>query len=197
MAKKESTLLQLTLVLVLITAIAGIGLAAVYSITQEPIEKSQVRKKKEAIALVLPDYKGSEFQDVAVTLAEDKEPVIVHLAYQDKELYGAAVETYTDKAFSGSFHIMVGIDANGTILGTEVLKMSETPGLGDKIDKTKSDFSKQFLTKNPADYQLKVKKDGGDVDAITAATISSRAFCDAVQRACNGFLKAKEENSHE
>ena len=78
----------------------------------------------------------------------------------------------------------------GNILGNEVLEMGETPGLGDKIDKTKSDFSRKFISKNPADFKLKVKKDGGDVDAITAATISSRAFCDAVQRAYNGFRKA-------
>ena len=197
MAKKEATLFQLALVLVLITAIAGAGLAAVYFITKEPIEESQTKKKENAIALVLPDYKGGELKDTTITIEGGKDSVIIHLAYQDDELYGAAVETYTDKAFSGSFQIMVGFDVNGNILGTEVLKMAETPGLGDKIDKSKSDFPKQFVTKNPADYQLRVKKDGGDIDAITAATISSRAFCDAVQRAYNGFIKVKEENSYE
>ncbi|MBO4231732.1 MAG: RnfABCDGE type electron transport complex subunit G, partial [Bacteroidales bacterium] len=98
--------------------------------------------------------------------------------------------------FGGAFTLMVGFDSEGKILGTEVLSASETPGLGDKINADKSDFSKQFAGKNPAEFQLKVKKDGGDVDAITAATISSRAYCDAVDRAYQSFMKAKEE-SHE
>ena len=55
------------------------------------------------------------------------------------------------------------------------------------MDKKKSDFPDQFMGKNPAEYALEVKKDGGDVDAITAATISSRAFCDAVERACETY----------
>jgi electron transport complex protein RnfG len=199
MAKKESTLFQLVLVLVLITAIAGVGLAAVYFITKKPIEESQAKKKQEAIELVLPDYKSREFKDVKLQVNEGEDSITVHLAYEDNKLYGAAIETYTDKAFSGTFEIMVGFDATGTILGTEVLKMAETPGLGDKIDKSKGDFPKQFVNKNPAVFQLKVGKEDNEVDAITAATISSRAFCDAVQRAYNGFIKIKEmeENSHE
>ena len=69
------------------------------------------------------------------------------------------------------------------IVGLKVLESRETPGLGDKMDKKKSDFPDQFIGKSPAEFTLKVTKDGGDVDAITAATISSRAFCDAVERA--------------
>lgn len=70
--------------------------------------------------------------------------------------------------------------------------MNETPGLGDKIDKSKSSFPEQFVGKNPGQSSIQVKNDGGDIDAITAATISSRAFCDAVNRAYTAFLKAKE-----
>jgi electron transport complex protein RnfG len=69
-----------------------------------------------------------------------------------------------------------------------VISHAETPGLGDKMEKKKGSFSLQFSGKNPAVYQLSVKKDGGDVDAITAATISSRAFCDAVNTAYQAFL---------
>jgi len=112
---------------------------------------------------------------------------------KDGELCGAGIETYTKKAFSGRFDLMVGFDAEGTIVNTEVLKASETPGLGDKINKDKSDFAKQFNHQSPADFKLVVKKDGGDVDAITAATISSRAYCDAVQRAYDVFMKIKED----
>lgn len=78
---------------------------------------------------------------------------------------------------------MVGFLPDGTIHNTAVLEHKETPGLGDKMDIRKAPWSEQFRGKNPAEYRLQVRKDGGDVDAITAATISSRAFCDAVQRA--------------
>ena len=76
---------------------------------------------------------------------------------------------------------MVGFDESGNILDVSVLEHKETPGLGTKMDDDK--FKEQFRGKNPEEFNLEVKKDGGEVDAITAATISSRAFSDGVQRA--------------
>ena len=195
MAKKESTLLQLVLTLTLIAVIAGVALAAVYTVTKNPIEMAQQQKKNEAINKVLPGFQG-ELKDCEYTVEGDKDPVTVHLAFQDGQCYGAAIETYTNKAFSGRFDIMVGLDAEGKVLGTAVLKHSETPGLGAKIEASESHFIQQFVGMNPTADQLKVKKDGGEVDDITAATISSRAFCDAVNRAAAAFNQVKEE-SHE
>jgi len=106
----------------------------------------------------------------------------------DKQV-GTAIETYSNKGFGGRIDIMIGLLDNGTIYNTAVLAQKETPGLGDKMQKSKSDFSVQFNGKNPAEFRLKVKKDGGDVDAITAATISSRAFCDAIRRAHDAYEK--------
>ncbi len=193
MAKKESTLLQLVLTLTIITVVAGVALAAVYSVTKAPIEAAQQQKKNEAINQVLPGFNG-ELKEISCQLEDDDEPLTVNMAYQDGALFGAAVQTYTNKAFSGRFDIMVGIDAEGNILGTAVLKHGETPGLGAKITDGDSHFVQQFIGFNPSKNQLKVKKDGGDIDAITAATISSRAFCDAVDRAFMAFNKVKEEN---
>jgi electron transport complex protein RnfG len=87
---------------------------------------------------------------------------------------------------------MIGILPDGTINDISVLEQKETPGLGDKMQKSKSNFSLQFKNKNPASFKLKVKKDGGEVDAITAATIRSRAFCDAVNRAYNAYMKEQK-----
>jgi electron transport complex protein RnfG len=84
---------------------------------------------------------------------------------------------------------MVGFKPDGTIHNISVLDHAETPGLGSKIEKSSSSWSEQFNGKNPTDFQLQVRKDGGDVDAITAATISSRAYCDAVQKAYKAFQK--------
>ena len=86
------------------------------------------------------------------------------------------------------------MDKNGTIINTAVLEHAETPGLGDKIEKKKSDWSDQFNGKDPATFKLEVTKDGGDIDGITASTITSRAFCEAVQQAYETYQK---EGKHE
>lgn len=191
MAKKDS-IWRLVIVLTCISLLAALALTGVYALTKGPIEKGQKEKKEKALQSVLPAYEGTVRDTVVVDA--DNEQIPVHLAIgKDGELCGAGIEIYTKKAFSGRFDLMVGFDAEGTIVNTEVLKASETPGLGDKINKDKSDFAKQFNHQSPADFKLVVKKDGGDVDAITAATISSRAYCDAVQRAYDVFMKIKED----
>jgi electron transport complex protein RnfG len=196
MAKKESTLLQLVLSLCLISIVAAFSLAAVYSITKEPIEKSKNQKIETAIKQVLLSFEG-ELNSRNILVEGDNDSVKVNLVIQDGELFGAAVESFTNKAFSGYFKVMVGFDKDGNITGSQVLEHSETPGLGDKIDPSKSDFSKQFTGKKADEFRLKVKKDGGDVDAITAATISSRAYCDAIDRAYKAFIQAKKGNNNE
>ena len=175
-----------------ISLLAALALTGVYALTKGPIEQGQREKKEKALQAVLPEYEGTVRDTVIVDA--DNEEIPVHLAIgKDGELCGAGIETYTKKAFAGRFDLMVGFDAKGTIVNTEVIKAGETPGLGDKINKDKSNFAMQFNHQNPADFQLVVKKDGGDVDAITAATISSRAYCDAVQRAYDIFMKIKED----
>jgi electron transport complex protein RnfG len=82
---------------------------------------------------------------------------------------------------------MVGFSPDGTIYSTSVLEQKETPGLGTKM--TQPFFKDQFDGKNPSSFKLFVKKDGGQVDAITASTITSRAYCDAVQRAYDAYMK--------
>ena len=92
---------------------------------------------------------------------------------------------------------MVGFNVDGTIKGISVLSHTETPGLGDKIEPSKSSFSAQFEGKDPQNFKLVVKKDGGDVDAITASTITSRAYCDAVTLAWEAFKLCSNQKSEE
>ena len=191
MAKNDS-IWRLAIVLTCISLLAALALTGVYALTKGPIEQGQREKKEKALQSVLPAYEGTVRDTVIVDA--DNEEIPVHLAIgKNGELCGAGIETYTKKAFAGRFDLMVGLDAEGTIVNTEVIKAGETPGLGDKINKDKSEFAMQFNQQNPAEFQLVVKKDGGDVDAITAATISSRAYCDAVQRAYDIFMKIKED----
>lgn len=203
MSKKQSTLPNMILSLTLIAVVAAGALAAVYLLSKPSIDQQKEAKKAAALEKVLPgfDLKANTITDVPVPVPNDKDTtksdtVRVHLAYlAGGQLFGAAVETFTNKAFSGSFSIMVGFDKDGSILGSEVIAAAETPGLGEKIkDEGAGSFRSQFPGMNPSqsDFELKVKKDGGEVDAITAATISSRAYCDAINRASKAYAKAIE-----
>ena len=106
----------------------------------------------------------------------------------DGQVVGAAVESFTNKGFSGEIRVIVGFDTEGKIKDYSVLQHSETPGLGSKMQEWfRTDRNKQNVIGREVGSGLKVSKDGGDVDAITAATISSRAFLDAINRAYAAF----------
>lgn len=180
MAKTESSFKNMVLTLLSISLIASLSLGGVYNLTKEPIAIAQKQKKENAIKQVVPAF--DRLEQVSVSPANGGDPVILNKVIKGDSLVGYAVETYTDKGFGGRIELMVGFAPDGTIINTAVLKHTETPGLGDKMDAAKSEFPLQFMDKNPQKFKLSVKKDGGEVDAITAATISSRAFCDAVAR---------------
>jgi len=194
MIKKESSFLQLALPLTLVSAFAGLILAVVFSKTVAPIEAARAQKKQDAIVNVLPGFDIPNGRIEKTCLYDnDKDSVCVFLAYSDTQLFGAAVETYTHKSFSGTFTLMVGFDKDGKILQIQVLQAHETPGLGDNINNEKSNFAQQFIGKSPASFKLDVVSHGGDIAAITAATITSRAYCEAVERAHHAFLTIKEQ----
>ncbi len=191
MAKMESSLGNMLLSLFIITFLASSALGAVYSLTKEPIAAALLAKKNAAISEVIPEFNNTPSTEV-YKVPVDGDTLYFYPGKMNDELVGTAVETFTKIGFSGSIKIMVGLLPDGTINDITVLKHAETPGLGDKMEKKKSDWSLQFNGKNPSDYRLSVKKDGGDVDAITASTISSRAFCDAVSRAYKTYMTASE-----
>ncbi len=182
MAKKESNFKNMTIALLTITVVAGLALSVVYSVTKEPIAASQKAKINNAIKMVIPEFET--ISDTVMMPSEGKDSIHVHRLMKGAESSGNAIETYTDKGFAGRFSLMVGFNPDGSIANIEVLEHKETPGLGTKM--ALPAFKDQFKGLKISDLpggQLKVKKDGGTVDAITAATISSRAFCDAVNRA--------------
>ena len=188
MAGKESTLKNMVLSLFIISLVASVALGYVYEFTKGPIEVAKAAKVNDAIKAVVPACDNNPSAEV-YKVAYEKDTLNVYPAKKGGQLVGVAVETYTEKGFAGHISLMVGFLPDGTINDIAVVSHHETPGLGDKMEKAKSNFSLQFMGKNPKDFKLMVKKDGGDVDAITASTISSRAFCDAVTRAYNAFMK--------
>jgi len=185
--------------LLLVTLIASTALALVYEVTKGPIEEAKRLKKMNAISEVVPDFDNDPGAELA-TIGVGKDTLYFYYARMGDDLVGIAVESFTYTGFSGLIRIMVGFLPDGSIHDISVLEHAETPGLGDKMIKSKSfdkasglSWSSQFQGKSPQSFLLRVKKDDGNVDAITAATITSRAFCDAVQRAYDGFIEISEE----
>ncbi|MCK5135719.1 MAG: RnfABCDGE type electron transport complex subunit G [Bacteroidales bacterium] len=190
MAKKESTFLTMVTTLFVITLVAAGLLGSVFALTKEPIRLAELKKKNEAIRVVVPGFDNEPSQEVQKVYV-DGDTLYFYLARKGDEILGTAVETFTNEGFSGEFKLMVGFSPDGSIIDIAVIKHAETPGLGDKMERDKSDFSVQFTGKHPESFNLAVKKDRGDVDAITASTVTSRAYCDAVQRAYNALVESQ------
>jgi electron transport complex protein RnfG len=176
----------MVLALLGVTLIASASLGFVYSLTKAPIEKAEMEKQSNAIAAVLPEFKelGEPYK---ILPNEGRDSLEIYPALdQDGETIANAIKTYTYNGYSGYIEVMVGIDKNNSITGFEVLKHTETPGLGAKMHKWHSDTTKvrqNLIGRTFENGSLKVSKDGGDIDAITAATITSRALLDALNRA--------------
>ena len=185
----KSSLKNMVVVLFSITLIASLCVGLVNKITFEPIEKAKAENIQKALKNVLPEFDASEEKAMTV----DELPVIVHTAKQGEQVVGYAVETMTTKGFSGVFRLMVGFRASGEVYNINVLEHSEIPGLGSKMGDEGNSLLVSFKDKNPANMKqpLAVVKDGGDVQALTAATISSRAYVDAVVRAYNAVQQIK------
>lgn len=183
MAKKlENSMKNMCLSLTLITVIVGAILGGVYTLTEAPIAKANADKQTNAIKAVAPEF-DTVGEVVEGTTANGK-PSSIFPVLKDGQQVGCAVQVTTSKGFGGDVTIMFGFDMEGNITGYNVLALAETPGLGSKMPLWfQKDGKGNVIGKNPKTDNLTVKKDGGDVDAITAATISSRAFCDAIAQA--------------
>lgn len=189
MAKLKSTLSNMLLSLTIICVAAGAILAGVNMYTAGPIAASKAATLEAAIKAVTPEFDNKPSEEAYMVAISEGDSLKIYPATKGGELVGAAVESNSQKGFSGEIRVIVGFDKEGKLLNYSVLQHAETPGLGAKMqdwfstDKNKQSVLGRDLTGGP----LKVTKDGGDVDAITAATITSRAFLDAVNRAYSAF----------
>lgn len=191
MAKLESTLKNMVLSLLFISMGMSAALGFVYSITKAPIAEAMKQKEVSAIVGVLP-----EFDNDPLAESSTFDGITFYKATMNGQLVGYAAKTFTEKGYSGRFDLMVGFLADGSINNTVVLEHKETPGLGSNMALPK--FQDQFLNVNIAqleNQELLVKKDGGTIDAISAATISSRAYCDGIQLAYKAYMTNLAVNS--
>jgi electron transport complex protein RnfG len=173
-------IIRLGSILMLTTAVAAVGLAAVYSVTKPRIEEQKRLAVENALTLALPMVEKD-----AIVAAGDQSDIQYYKAYDSAEKDTLVGYAYIARGagYSSTIETMVGIDSSGRIVGLKVLDQKETPGLGTKIEEVKygeSDpwFTRQFITKPAATVQL--EKDGGSIDSITGATISSRAMTNSI-----------------
>ena len=186
MAKKESTFTNMVATLFIVTLVASTALAYVYELTREPIEMAKLAKKLKAIDDVVPEYDNQPVDDMYKVAAGDgMDSLEFYPAKKDGKLVGTAVRTYTNTGYNGLIILMVGISPDEIINNIAVVEHKETPGLGTKM--ADPQFKDQFKELDPSQVDLRVEKEGGDIDAITAATISSRAFAKATQLAIDTY----------
>ncbi len=186
----ESTVKNMFVSLTVICLVCSALLGGAYAITKDKIDEAEVNKQNEAIARVVPEFDNIPSEEVFEVELEGKK-YAVYPAKLSGEVVGYAINT-SATGFSGPVVIMVGITAEGRIFNTVPVSHAETPGLGAKISEEGNPFVEQFKDMDPSATVLKVKKDGGDIDAITASTITSRAYTAAVESAWMVFNKIKE-----
>lgn len=193
MKKMQSTLANMVAVLTVATMIAGFLLGYVYQTTAEARKKAANDKLIGAINGVVSGFDNDPVAERR-TVAVGGQSVTVYPATRGGELIGCAVESSSENGFSGEVKIVTGFDRQGNIQGYAVTSHAETPGLGARMGEWfRGEGSRTVIGRNPAAEALKVSKDGGDIDGITAATITSRAFLETVNIAAQGALQYYRE----
>ncbi|MDR1200840.1 MAG: RnfABCDGE type electron transport complex subunit G [Tannerellaceae bacterium] len=189
MEKLKSTLPNMLLSLTIICMSAGVILAGVNMYTSEPIALAKAAALEAAIKEVTPAFDNNPVQDAYKAVTSDGDSLLIYPAVKDGKQVGVAVESNTKNGFSGEIKVIVGFDTEGKLVNYSVLQHAETPGLGSKMQEWfRTEKNKQsVIGKSLANGNLSVTKDGGDVDAITASTITSRAFLNAINRAYSAY----------
>ena len=191
--KLESNFRNMVLVLFVVTFVASAAVGVVNTLTADKIAQAQQVKQVEAIRQVVAPFDNDPLTEADTVGTPDGGELVFFPATKNGEPVGTAVKTYSNNGFSGFISIMVGFNPDGSIYNYSVLEHKETPGLGSKMGEWFVKGAKGDVTgKTPGTAGLQVSKDGGDVDAITAATISSRAFLDAINRASKALAEKQK-----
>ena len=176
----------MAIVLTAVTVIAGALLGYVNDLTKGPIADANAKALSDAIAVVVPGFDNQPTENPE-TIEVNGASYTIYKATKGGEFIGAAVRS-TSNGFGGPLTILVGFDADGNIIDFSLLSHAETPGLGSKADIWfKKDGKGSVIGMNPGKNPLSVSKDGGNIDAITASTITSRAFLAAVNNAYQAY----------
>lgn len=190
MKKLESSLKNMALALTGFSVVAGAVLGWVNDVTSGPIAEANAKTLSDAIAVVVPGFDNNP-AEAPENIDIDGVSYKVYKAYKGETFIGAAVES-SSMGFGGALKVLVGFDVEGNIIDYSLLAHSETPGLGSKAaDWFKKGAKGDITGQNPGQKALVVSKDGGQIDAITASTITTRAFLKAVN---NAFAAYKNQH---
>ncbi|PLB87221.1 electron transporter RnfG [Dysgonamonadaceae bacterium] len=186
MAKLESNFKNMFLSLFTICLVVAALLAEVNKMTAKPIAEAKAMKLVNAIREVVPPFDNDPVAEAYKMPDGQGDSLTVYPAKKGDEIVGFAVNSSSNNGFGGNIQIIVGFDTENKIVNYSVLQHSETPGLGSKMTQWFKDTTKpnqSIIGRDLSSGPLKVSKDGGNVDAITASTITSRAFLEAVNKA--------------
>lgn len=187
MQKIKSTFLNMTVIMTAVAIISAAAVTYVYQLTLPAVTENLKKAEVEAIS----DIFGGEFDNnpiaekTAVPMKKGIKELNIYPLRKQGMIYAIAVKSYTNKGFGGELDIMTGFYINGTMAGYKVLNHKETPGLGSKI--MENEFMSQFIGLKIEGGKLKLRKEGGQIDGITSATISSKALLDAVNNAKKAY----------
>ena len=185
----KSNIINMVVCLTAVCLVCAAILGFTYNVTSEPIARANAKALQDALSLVLPE-RGEISAEPLYTELDGTQYEYYVQTVNDSTFCWAIKSTVN--GFGGPLTLLVGMEENGVVHATRVLSHSETPGLGAKCQ-TDTKFISQFEGFDSAARSLSVKKDGGDVDAITASTITSRAYSLAVANAAKVALKLQEE----
>lgn len=194
--KISNSLSAMIFSLVGVSVFSGFMLGFVYEQTKAPIQAAQNRMELEAITDIIgSDYDNNPFEDKTYIDDDNGNKLEFYPARKDGQIKAFAIKTFSNKAFGGKLELIAGFGINGKILGYKVVNSQETPGLGTKV--SEADFAEQFRGLRPQSPAFNVRQDGGEIDAVTSATISSRAVIDAIRKAYNAYRKLSSGDKHE
>lgn len=196
MAKLKSTFKNMFLSLSIICLAVALLLAQVNKMTAKPIAEAKALKLQNAIGEVVPEFNNDPVAESFMIAGEGGDSLLVYPATKDGEVVGFAISSSAN-GFAGEIQIMVGFDMDDKVVNYEILQHAETPGLGSKMGDWFKDIesnSKSIIGRDMSLGALAVKNDGGDIDAITASTITSRAFLNAINKAYSAYSGSKTDS---
>jgi electron transport complex protein RnfG len=215
MGKLKSSYKNMLLSLFFICLLAAGLLAKVNEVTEAPIAEAKALKLEEAIKNVVPAFDNNPVAESYKVATDSGDSLLVYPAKRGDDIVGFAVNSYSNNGFSGNIQVMVGFDTENTIINYAVLSHAETPGLGSQMvdwfkpqvqefslieklfgfEVKQSEANSSIIGKNPETTKFEVSNDGGDIDAISASTITSRAFLEAVRRAYAAYTESENYTS--
>jgi electron transport complex protein RnfG len=178
----KSNLFNMIMAMAVVSICSAASIGYVYQKTKEPIEKSKTMKISSAVTEMLGNFDNKPFEERVTLSSNDLE---LYPAKENGVTTSVAIKSYSNNGFGGKIELIIGLLMDGTITGYKVIQQNETPGLCTKISENK--FSKQFVGLNTHSNSFELSKNGGEIDALTGATISSNAVVDAVKKAVTAF----------